>query len=83
MDYLIVLVQKYDNRIAEIFKKINSNNSQCDELYKIMAEPFDQNKWDDMKKDTALFKLSWKYEYPIEKNGKETFYGRLCDRKLI
>ena len=48
-----------------------------------MAEPFDQNKWDDMKKDTALFKLSWKYEYPIEKNGKETFYGRLCDRKLI
>lgn len=82
LDYLIVLVQKYDDRISEIFKKINSNNSQCDELYKIMAEPFDQEKWDVMKKDTALFKLSWKYEYPLEKDEKDTFYGRLMKKQL-
>ena len=82
VDYMIVLAQKHDSRIAEIFKKIKPNNPECDELYKIMAEPFDQGKWDAMKKDTALFKLSWKYEYPIEKDGEDTFYGRLIDRKL-
>lgn len=32
-----------------------------------------------MKKNTALFKLSWKYEYPKEKDGKMTFYGKISE----
>ncbi len=47
-----------------------------------MSEPFNQKKWDIMKSETALFKLSWKYQYPIEKNGEKTFYGMLVQDKL-
>lgn len=82
VDYMIVLAQKYDARIKKEFQKIQSNNPECDELYKVMSEPFNQKKWDIMKSETALFKLSWKYQYPIEKNGEKTFYGMLVQDKL-
>lgn len=75
VDYMIVLAQKYDARIKKEFQKIQSNNPECDELYKVMSEPFNQKKWDIMKSETALFKLSWKYQYPIEKMGKKHFMG--------
>lgn len=39
-----------------------------------MSEPFNQKKWDIMKSETALFKLSWKYQYPIEKMGKNILW---------
>ena len=82
LDYLIVLVQKYDLQIDEEFKNIKSNNPECDELYKIMGEKFNENKWNELKKNTCLFKLSWKYQYPKEKDGIPTFYGMLVDNKL-
>ena len=83
VDYMIVLAQKYDNRIAKEFQKIQQNNPECDELYKIMGQPYDDAIWNKMKVDTALFKLSWKYQYPLEKDGKPTFYGMLLSRKLL
>ena len=80
VDYMIVLAQQHDKRIAEAFRNIKSNNPNCDELYKVMSQPFDKEKWESMRKDTCLFKLSWKYQYPVEKNGKKTFYGELLER---
>ena len=47
-----------------------------------MDQPYDEAVWNKMKEQTALFKLSWKYQYPLEKNGKPTFYGMLLKRKL-
>jgi len=82
VDYMIVLAQKYDKKIAKIFENIKPNNPECDELYKIMENVFDNSKWDAMKKDTYLFKLSWKYQYLKEKDGLPTFYGYLMDGKL-
>ena len=82
VDYMIVLAQKYDKRIAKIFADIKPNNPACDELYKVMGEQFDESKWSDLKKDTYLFKLSWKYQYLKEKNNKPTFYGIFLDEKL-
>ena len=58
LDYLIVIAQKYDYIIAEEFRKIQPNNPECDELYKIMGQPFDEEKWQKMKFNTCLFKLS-------------------------
>lgn len=82
LDYLIVLAQKNDQNIANAFQNIEPNNSECDELYKIMSQPFDEEKWDRMKINTCLFKLSWKYQYPLEKNGNRTFYGALIEGVL-
>ena len=79
---MIVLAQKYDKRIAKIFSDIKSNNPNCDELYKILGDEFDIDKWKRIKQDTFLFKLSWKYQYSKEKNECSTFYGYLIDRKL-
>ena len=82
VDYMIALAQKYDERIEKIFRQIQPNNPECDELYKIMDQPYDEAVWNKMKEQTALFKLSWKYQYPLERNGKPTFYGMLLKRKL-
>lgn len=82
VDYMIVLAQRYDERIAKIFADIKPNNPQCDELYKVMGDKFDEKKWKDLKKATYLFKLSWKYQYPKEKDGVETFYGKLINENM-
>ncbi len=47
-----------------------------------MDQPYDEAVWNKMKEQTALFKLSWKYQYPLEKNGKPTFYGMLIEGVL-
>lgn len=79
VDYMIVLAQKYDKNIEKAFSLIKPNNPRCDDLYKVMGEKFDKEKWDELKRNTSLFKLSWKYNYPLEKDGKKTFYGMLLD----
>ncbi len=82
LDYLIVLVQRYSEKVDRAFKGITPNNPACDELYKRLANPYDENKWQELKEDTYMFKLSWKQSYPKEKNGEKTFYGMLLDGKL-
>lgn len=81
-DYLIVLAQRYNKRIAKIFEDIIPNNPCCDELYKILGEPYDEKKWTKLKKDTVLFKLTWKQEFPKKKDGYDTFYSKLLEGKL-
>ncbi len=82
LDYLIVLAQKYNKNVAECFKKIAPNNPNCDELGKVLNEEYDENKWKELKKDTKLFKLTWKQSFIKEKNGKKTFYGKLLEDEL-
>lgn len=82
LDYLVVLAQKNNSNIDKAFKTIPSNNPNCDELFKVLGKPFDEKKWDELKKDTALFKLTWKKEFPLNKDGKMTFYGMLLEGKL-
>lgn len=81
-DYLIVLAQEKCVYIKEAFNKIPNNNSNCDELYKILKEPYNEEKWNKLKKNTFLFKLSWKYNFPKENNGIKTFYGKIVDGEL-
>ena len=82
VDYMIVLAQRWDSQIAEAFEKIIPNNPCCDELYKIVGEPYNEEIWEELKKDTSLFKLTWKQEFPLKKNGCDTFYAKLLDGKL-
>lgn len=81
-DYLIVLAAKYDSKIAKAFSEVVSNNPKCDELIKVLGEPFNQAKWDSLKSDTDLFKLTWKQQFPFQDSGMETFYKRLLDGQL-
>lgn len=82
IDYMIVLAQKKDDRIAREFSAIEPNNAQCDELIKVLNKPYDEALWQEMKKDTFLFKLSWKQEFTEEQDGRETFYAKLIKGEL-
>lgn len=81
-DYLIVLAQRHNNKIAKMFENITPNNPCCDELFKILGEPYDENIWKKLKKDTVLFKLTWKHEFLKKKDGCDTFYAKLLEGKL-
>ena len=83
LDYLIVLAQNKDERIKKLFDDIIPNNPRCDDLFIALPKSYNKKSWISLKKDTALFKLSWKVNYPKKTHGIETFYGRLLNRKLI
>lgn len=82
LDYMIVLAQKYDERIAEAFKQIIPNNPMCDELFKVLGEPFSQENWNELTKDTTLFKLTWKQSFSKDSKGQQTFYGKLLEQNI-
>lgn len=83
LDYLIVLAQRKDERIKELFDAIVPNNRKCDNLYIALPQIYDERYWNSLKEDTALFKLSWKIDYPKLIHGNETFYGKLLNRDLF
>lgn len=82
LDYLIVLAQKNDNRIAEMFNKITPNNPNCDELFKVLDKPYDEKKWKQIREDTYLYKLTWKQNCSKNINDKLTFYGKIIEETL-
>ncbi len=76
-DYLIVLAQRHAPWIAEAFNKIQPNNPQCDELFKILDQQYNEKQWGELSANTDLFKLTWKQDFPVEHDGEKTFYGML------
>lgn len=82
VDYLTVLAQRYDPYIGDSFLTVEPNNPCCDDLFKHLREPFEREKWEEISRDTDLFKLSWKQNYSVDIDGKRTFYGALIDGDL-
>lgn len=82
LDYLIVLAQRMDNDILNLFMQIETNNENCDELIKIINCIYDEKKWNFIKQNTNLFKLSWKNKFRKEKCKSKTFYGKMSDYEL-
>lgn len=78
VDYAVVLAQRHDKETADAFKKIRPNNKWCDELFKILGQPFNEGQWRKISEDTCLYKLTWKQSFDKKTaDGKETFYGKL------
>lgn len=82
LDYLIQLAICHNEYLKHVFSDIPKNNSECDELMKVLEKPYDENLWKKLYKDTQLFKLSWKQKYPLNKDGQSTFYGMLINEML-
>lgn len=82
VDYLIVMAQRHDPSIAAAFASVEPNNPLCDELFKCLGEPFCPARWDELSRDTSLFKLTWKQRFPVERGGRQTFYGALLKGAL-
>lgn len=79
LDYLIVLIQRQNIEIANIFRNIPCNNPLCDEMFKVLGKKYDLKKMEILKQDTFLFKLTWKTVFRERINGLRTFYGALID----
>lgn len=82
LDYIMVIAQKYDQRIENLFESIVPNNPFCDDLLWLLNEKFDSQKWKELTKNTYLYKLSWKYSFVEELDGEKTFYAKLIENKL-
>ena len=83
LDYFLldrIIKVAYDN-IPVIRKQIDgisANNISSLKLMEIISNSYDEAVWNDMKRDTFAFKLS--YKEPVElytEDGKETFYNKL------
>lgn len=81
-DYLIDLAMRKDAQLAHCFESIAPNNPNSDELLKIMGQPYDEALWNRVRKDTGLYYLSWKRQFPLVVNGDDTFFGMLMKGKL-
>lgn len=82
LDYIIVYIQRHNMKFEQIFATIEPNNPLCDELYKVLDDEYDAARWEKLKDNTYLFKLTWKQSFKKEKNGKKTFYGALIEDVL-
>ena len=82
VDYAVILAQRHDREIADAFTKIQPNNKWCDELFKVLGQPFNEKIWRHISEDTCLYKLTWKQSFAKEVNGQKTFYGKLIEGTL-
>ncbi len=82
LDYLIVLARKQNTYVNQVFNKIIPNNKNCDELLKVLGNEFDSAKWEKLRDNTVLFKLTWKADFPKIVNGKKTYYGEIMNGEL-
>lgn len=82
VDYAVVLAQRHNAKIASLFSQIAPNNNNCDELFKVLGDSYDEKIWTNLKEDISLFKLTWKQTFPKGVDGKKTFYGMLLDNQL-
>ncbi len=77
LDYLLLIAHDDFPPIGKLIDDIPVNNVNVKKLSAELNNPFDQGKWDEIKKDTVVHKLSWKRKLYAQKDGVETFYGKL------
>lgn len=77
LDYLLLIAHDSFPPIGKLIDDIPVNNVNVKKLSAELNNPFDQGKWDDIKKDTVVHKLSWKRKLYPQIDGIETFYGKL------
>lgn len=85
LDYMLLIAHDHFPVIGRLIDEIPVNNTNVKKLSVELNNVFDRDRWESIKKDTVIHKLSWKRELYPQKDGNETFYGRLLvndDRKV-
>lgn len=82
VDYAIVLVEENDAWARACFDAIKPNNPMCDELFKVLGDPYDSKQWNLLSRCTDLFKLTWKQSFPLNIEGKPTYYAKIVEEDL-
>lgn len=77
LDYLLLIAHDDFEPIGRLIDEIPINNVNAKKLSAVLNDPFDAEKWESIRQGTVFHKLSWKREFYLQKDGQETFYGRL------
>lgn len=77
IEYIFELLYINNNKIKELICKVPNNNSNCDNLLSCIDETYDEVLMENLKKDTCLFKLSWKHNFMA---NNDTFYSYILSK---
>ena len=65
IDHIIAFLYKNDSKIKNILDSIPENNLHVTDLQKELLNQYNKDIFDNLNKDTSIFKLSWKIDYSI------------------
>lgn len=77
MDYIIYLGYTKFPEIKREIDQVPLNNENIHTLLHIINEPFQEKKWRELRKNTYLFKLSWKIKYIDSINKYPTYWHHI------
>ncbi len=89
IDYLLIdfcLLMGYETleSIKSQMDKIPPNNAERNTLYYLLDQEYDEERFQQICKNSWCFKLSYKHHHRIySKDGKITFYGKLIGKSEI
>lgn len=77
MGYLFDFAYKYIPATKAAMDETPQNNTRRFMLFAYMNKPYNDETYNDLIKDNFIFKLSYKANYKLICDGKETFYAKL------
>lgn len=78
MDYIIYLGYINNSEIQKQIDSISLNNENIHELEKIINQPYQDGKYNELTKNTSIFKLSWKSnKFEYTKDNQLTYWGNI------
>ena len=77
LDYMLLIAHDDIPVVGRSIDDIPVNNVNVKKLSAELNNVYDQAKWDEIKDDTIIHKLSWKRELYAKQDDQDTFYGRL------
>lgn len=85
IDYFLVdlfmdLLYENVEEVRLLIDGVKPNNSRVLDMQGSMAEPWTPELVAALRKDTQLFKLTWKQQVPLNIDGKQTLFGWLLDQ---
>jgi len=63
LDHIIAFLYANDPKIKSVLDKIPENNIHVSDLQKELSKPYSEEKMNELKSNTSIFKLSWKADY--------------------
>ena len=82
IDYLIMYAQNHDEEIRKEFSQIKESNINCENLAQLLNCEYDDNTWEKLKSNTAIFKLTWRQCFVDKIKEKDTFYAKVLKGEL-
>lgn len=78
IDYLMALILQNNPDMTKEWESIPQNNTESLFIEKNLNGRYDPDKWEEIKKETALFKVT--YKIPLS-NDPDTYYNRVVNSK--